>query len=66
MLLLITLRDSNYKIAQFVSSEIRVKDFFVNNHNQPNYILDLLLSAINLGFQPAELVESLPKLELER
>jgi len=34
-------------------------------HNQPRYILDLLLSVINVSVQTVNIVESLPKLQLD-
>lgn len=34
-------------------------------HNKPRYVLDLLLSVINLSHQSAALISSLPKLSLE-
>lgn len=37
---------------------------WVREHNKPRYILDLLLSIINLSVQTVQLVKSLPKLEL--
>ena len=37
---------------------------WATEHDKPRYILDLLLSVINLSIQTVELVESLPKVEL--
>lgn len=38
---------------------------WAKEQNKPRYILDLLLSVINLSVQTVDIVESLPKLEIE-
>lgn len=39
---------------------------WANEVGNPRYILDLLLSIINVSFQTVDIVESLPKIDFEK
>ncbi|NMA72776.1 MAG: hypothetical protein GX963_01155, partial [Bacteroidales bacterium] len=39
---------------------------WAKEHDKPRYILDLLLSIINVSVQTMDIVESLPKLDFDK